>query len=64
MGMNTISQSGHTAYGIKEFVVDTPEDVKKLPVDIPMGSAALVLSNGHVCVLGSQDNWVDLMEEE
>lgn len=60
MGMNTISQSGHTAYGIKEFVVDTPDDIKKLPIDVPMGSAALVISTGEVYILGSHDNWEPL----
>jgi hypothetical protein len=60
MGMNTISQSGHTAYGIKEFVVDTDDDVKNLPVDIPMGSAALSIKSGHVFILNSQDEWKEL----
>lgn len=60
MGMNTISQSGHAAYGIKEFVVDTPDDIEKLPVDVPMGSAALVISTGEVYILGSHDNWEPL----
>lgn len=60
MGYNTLSQSGHTTYGIKEFVVDTVEDVKKLPTDIPMGSAALVIENSSVWILNSQKDWKEL----
>ena len=60
MGYNTLSQSGHTGYGIKEFVVDTDEDIKKLPIDVPMGSAALVIDSGNVYMMDSQDEWKQL----
>ena len=60
MGYNTLSQSGHTGYGIKEFVVDTDEDIKTLPIDVPMGSAALVIDSGNVYMMDSQDNWKPL----
>ena len=60
MGYNTLSQSGHAGYGIKEFVVDTDDDVKNLPIDIPMGSAALSIESGHVFILNSQDEWKEL----
>ena len=57
MGINAISTSGHTAYGIKEYVVDTAEDVKYLPIDIPMGSTALVIENSTVWCLNGQGEW-------
>lgn len=60
MGYNALSQSGHTAYGIKEFVVDEEEDIEKLPIDVPMGSAALVIKTGKVYVMNSQDEWKPL----
>lgn len=57
MGMNAISTSGHTAYGVKEFIVDTEEDIKNLPIDIPMGSTALVIGNSTVWCLDGQGEW-------
>lgn len=60
MGMNTLSQSGHTTYGIKEFVVDSESDVENLPTDVPMGSAALVIETGAVYVLNSKKSWKKL----
>ena len=63
MGYNTLSQSGHTAYGIKEFVVDTDDDIKNLPTDGPMGSAALSIASGNVFILNSKRKWKMVGEE-
>lgn len=41
MGYNTLSQSGHTTYGIKEFVVDSKINVKNFLINISMNSAIL-----------------------
>lgn len=60
MGMSIMSNSGHTQYGIKEFVVDAVEDIKKLPTDCPMGSAALCIETGDVYCLNSQKEWINL----
>ena len=60
MGYNTLSQSGHTAYGIKEFVVDEDKDIDTLPIDVPMGSAAVVIDTGNVYMMNSQDEWKQL----
>lgn len=32
--ISIISNSGHVAHGIKEFVLDTQDDLENLPVDI------------------------------
>lgn len=60
MGMNIMSTSGHTAYGIKQFVIDTVEDLKTLPIDCVMGSAALCLENGEVYFFSpnQEEYWV------
>ena len=60
MGYNTLSQSGHTGYGIKEFVIDTDDDKENLPIDVPMGSAALSIETGHVFILDSNEEWKEL----
>lgn len=60
MGYNTLSQSGHTTYGIKEFVVDTIKDVKKLLTNILMGSAIPMIKNSSVWVLNSKKSQKEL----
>lgn len=59
MAINIYSNSGHTAYGLKEFVIDSEEDIKNLPLDCPAGSAALCLSTGDVYMLNTKDEWVN-----
>lgn len=55
-----ISQSGKTSYGIQQFIIDKDEDVKMLPIDIPMGSMALSIESGNVFVLNGTDDWVNV----
>lgn len=61
MAANILSQNGHTSYGHKEFIVDTPEDLNKLllsqSADIAMGCFALVISTGEVYAINSQRQW-------
>ena len=61
MGINIYSNSGHTAYGIKEFIVDKIADINNLPLDCQLGSAALCLEDGKVYFYSpSHDAWVPL----
>jgi len=55
-----ISHDGNPAYGLKEFVVDTPEDIKNLPINALMGSTALVISTGEVYMINSKGEWKKL----
>ena len=65
MGINIYSNSGHTAYGIKEFVVDTINDLENLPLDCQLGSAALCLEDGKVYFYRpSKDTWSPLGDED
>ena len=65
MGINIYSNSGHTAYGIKEFIVDTIKDLESLPLDSQLGSAALCLEDGKVYFYRpSKDAWLPLGEED
>ena len=54
-----IATDGDKAYGIKEYVLDTPEDIKALP-PCPMGSSALVISTGEVYMINSNKEWVKI----
>lgn len=64
MAQNLISQNGKTTYGIQEFVIDTDADTQNLPIDIPMGSAALSIESGHVFILNSKDEWENITDGE
>lgn len=54
-----ISHDGNPAYGLKEYVVDVPEDIKNLPEAL-MGSTALVISTGEVYMINSEGKWIKL----
>lgn len=47
------------AYGIKELVCDTPEDLTNLP-PCSMGSTCIAISTGEVYMLNSSKEWVKL----
>lgn len=51
-------QDGETLYGIKEYLLDSPEDLSKLPTDVRSGSSALILSTGQVYFLNGSKQWV------
>ena len=55
--ISIISNSGHVAHGIKEFVLDTQNDLENLPVDIQAGSTAKVIETGISYILNSQGEW-------
>jgi hypothetical protein len=53
------SSDGDISYGVKEFVCDTPEDLKDLP-SCSMGSVAIVISTAEIFMLNSKKEWVKL----
>ena len=54
-------QDGETSYGIKEFLLDTPEDIKSLPtLQIKPGSSALIISTGALYLFNGEKKWVPL----
>lgn len=57
MAYNILSQNGEVQYGVNEFVIDSPEDLKKLPDKTAMGSSALCLSNSEVYMKDSSGEW-------
>ena len=56
----TTSNSGHTAYGQKEYVIDKKDDLNHLPVDIPMGSTAFCIEDSSVYMINSSGAWVEI----
>ena len=51
-------QDGEVLYGIKEYLLDSPEDLSKLPTDVRSGSSALILSTGEIYFLNGNKKWV------
>ena len=52
------SNSGHTAYGLKSYVIDKKVDLQNLPVDVPMGSTAFFFFFFSVYMINSSGVWV------
>lgn len=60
MAYKMISTNGQIQYGIDEFIIDSEEDLQKLPKRSNMGSSALCLTNGAVYVKNSSGEWVEV----
>ena len=53
------SNDGDVAYGIKEFVCDTVDDLETLP-SCQMGSVAIIIATASVYMKNSKGEWVKL----
>ncbi len=60
MSIKMTSTNGQIQYNINEYVVDTPNDLEKIPQSAAMGSAALCLSNGSVYIKDGSGNWKEI----
>ena len=58
--INLLSQSGHQAYGVKEYVLDEPADLDNLPVTDKMGSTAFIISTSQVYMINSKGEWKEI----
>ena len=59
MAIKVISNDGDVAYGIKEYVVDTPEDMSEVP-PCAMGSTLFVISTAEIYMMSGQGTWVKI----
>lgn len=55
-----INQSGHTAYGLKEFICDTEADISNLSLDETPGSTAFVIASKKTYMMNNQHKWIDI----
>lgn len=55
-----ISNSGQTAYGLKDYVIDKKADLQALPVNVPMGSTAFCIEDSSVYMINSSGEWVEI----
>ena len=59
--INLYKQDGEILYGIKEFLLDSEDDVKDLPTKkIHVGSMAMVIPTGSIYVLNGLSEWVEM----
>jgi hypothetical protein len=54
-----IAHDGETSYGIKQYALDTVDELEKLP-KCPMGSTAIVIEGTKVFMMGGDDKWHEL----
>ena len=53
------SHEGEITYNTKEYVCDTPEDLKNLPSgSMAMGSTAFIISTSELYMLNSEGEWI------
>ena len=60
MAFKLTSTNGQIQYGVDEYIIDSPDDLVKLPSRSAMGSVALCLSDGAVYVKDSQGEWKEV----
>lgn len=60
MGFSVFANSGRRAYGIKDFIVDTPSDIKNLSVSYTPGCMAFVISDSTYYMLNHQKKWIKI----
>ena len=58
MAANMISTNGQTRYHVDEYVIDSPDDLKKLPLNCAPGSVAICTSNSEVYMKNGAGEWV------
>lgn len=56
--VNLYRQDGETLYGIKEFLLDSVDDLSSLPTNIRSGSSALIIPTGELYMLNGDKQWV------
>jgi hypothetical protein len=58
--INLYKHDGEVLYGIKEFLLDSPEDLSQLPTNVKTGSTALIISSSALYMLNGNKQWVEI----
>ena len=58
--INLLSQSGHQGYGIKEYILDTLDDLDNLPVTDKAGSTDFIISTSQIYMINSRGEWKEV----
>ena len=60
MAYNMIETNGQVQYNVSTFVIDSPDDLEKLPKKCAQGSAALCTEDGAVYMKDSKGEWKEV----
>ena len=58
--VNILTNSGSVAYGVKNFILDTPTDFAYVGTNHETGSTAFVISTSEKYMLNGQKQWVKI----
>ena len=58
MAYQITSSNGKKQYNVNEYVIDTLDDINKIPAYAAMGSTVFVISTGALYMKNSDGNWV------
>lgn len=53
-------QDGDIIYGVKQFILDTPNDLPNLTTNCRPGSLAFVVSNSEYFMLNNAKEWISV----
>ena len=57
---NLIFENGTEKYGIKHLVVDTPNDLSNLPINVEVGSTCFIISTSEKYMINSNKQWIKI----
>ena len=60
--VNLYKQDGEILYGVKEYIIDSIDDVKDLHTNVRPGSIAMLVPSGLKYILNGKKEWVLLMQ--
>ena len=60
MAISMISTNWNIQYNVDEFVIDSPDELKKLPKKSVSGSVAICTSTGDVYIKNGAGEWVEI----
>lgn len=58
--INLYKHDGEVLYGIKEFILDSQDDLQELPTNVKAGSTALIISSGRLYMLNGNKEWIEI----
>ena len=60
MGFSQTSNRDKTSYDVNQYVADTLDDLKNVPIDNSPGTTCIVLNPIGVYMLNTNKEWVEL----
>ena len=58
MAYSLFAQNGKPVYGVKNYVLDSSNDISNLPIADTIGSTAYVINEGKTYILNNNREWV------